>query len=56
MKKIVIRQIIEEYEKIAGDLWDGDEAGIGEDRANIASDIIGTAKELLNLLEEFENL
>lgn len=51
-----IEKIIKHFDDIAGELWDGDEAGIGEDRAHIASDIIGTAKELLNLLEEFENL
>lgn len=55
MNKTVIRTIIEKYEQKASE-WDGDEAGIGEERASIANDIIGTAKELLSLIEEFENL
>ena len=55
MDKTIIRNIIEKYEKVAGE-WNGDEAGIAEERASIANDIIGTAKELLSLIEEFENL
>lgn len=47
--------LVKEFHEVAGS-WNGDESGIAEDRASVANDIIEKAKELQNLLEEFENI
>ena len=46
-----IKQIKEEMEEIAGE-WNGDEAGVQEDRAVIALDVITKLDEVEELLAE----
>ena len=42
-------------EEIAGQ-WNGDEAGIQEDKANVANNIIESVKNLKELIEEMGDL
>jgi len=46
-----LRKLIKECKEIAG-RWNGDEAGYMEDQAEIASEIIEKANELINLINE----
>lgn len=50
-----IKDIVEWADNIAGE-WNGDEAGKGEDRANLANEIIHKATELEGLISDMEEL
>ena len=50
-KEKTLSQIKEEAQEIAGE-WNGDESGVKEDRALIASDIIDKVDEIRELLAE----
>ncbi len=45
----------EEYKRIAG-AWDGGNAGLLEDRAHVANEIVQKIDELSDLLEEYKNI
>jgi len=48
-----IDHLITDMEEMAGE-WNGDESGLQEGRANLATDIIQAAKNLKELLEELK--
>lgn len=49
-------EMLKKYaEEVAGE-WNGDEAGIAEERASVARDVIEKCDELLPLVEEFNRL
>lgn len=50
-----IKDIIEWADNIASQ-WNGDEAGIEEDRASLANDIIHKATELEDLIGQMEDI
>lgn len=48
-------EIILDAEKLAGE-WNGDEPGVGEDKANYATEIAEKATELRELIDQLEEL